>query len=63
LIATADTASNVAHSGIFTLVLATLGVCKVFISAVENDITTREVGHEALEDFVTDTSVGQREDK
>jgi hypothetical protein len=35
----------------------------MLISAVEDDVTARQVRHEPFEDFVTNAAVGQREDE
>jgi len=38
LVATADSAANVANAGVLDLLLSPLGVCEVFVAAVENDV-------------------------
>jgi hypothetical protein len=58
LVATADTATNVADSCVLALVLSSFGVCEVLVTAVEDDVSLGQLGHETLKHLVTDTSVG-----
>jgi hypothetical protein len=57
LVATTDTASNVANTCVIAFVLPSLGVCEVFVAAVEDDVSLGQLGHETLQHLVTDASV------
>jgi len=63
LVATTHTAANIVYSCASALVLSTFRVFEVFIAAIENDISLGKLGHQALEDLVPDTAMGQGENE
>jgi hypothetical protein len=63
LISATDSAANVADARVLDFVLSALGVGKMLVAAVEDDVIAGQVRHEALEHFVADTTVWEGEDE
>jgi hypothetical protein len=59
LVATADSTTNVPYARFPAFLLPPLGVRKVLVSAVEDDIVAFEIRRQALEDFVADAPMRQ----
>lgn len=57
LVATADTTTNVVDPCVLAFVLSSFGVRIVLVTAVEDDVSLGQLGHETLEHLVADTSV------